>query len=98
MYILNVYQYLKPGTTEQFLEEVRKNEVCELAEKEPGCIKYEFYAPSWTADEEHVILVEKWENQAAQQEHLKLEALRRLQSFSDKYVVSGKLEAYTVED
>lgn len=98
MYILNVYQYLKPGTTEQFLEEVRKNEVCELAAKEPGCIKYEYYVPAATADEEHVLLVEKWESRDAQQGHLKLEAFRRLQSFSGNYVIRGKLEAHTTED
>ena len=98
MYILNVYQYLKPGTTKAFLEEVKKNEVCELAEKEPGCHKYAYYVPSCEGGEEHVLLVEKWENRDFQQEHLKLEAFARLKAFSGNYVLRSVLEAHNTQE
>ena len=98
MYILNVYQYLKPGTTARFLEQVEKNEICALAQKEPGCRKYEYYVPAQIGDEEHVLLVEKWDSREAQQEHLKLEAYKKLRSFSGEYVLRSELEAHTAED
>jgi len=98
MYLLNVYQYLKPGTTAEFLAKVRELEICQLAAKEPGCVKYEYYVPDCSADEEHVLLVEKWASREDQQGHLKLEAFRRLQSFSGDYVLRSALEAHTTED
>lgn len=48
--------------------------------------------------EEHVLLVEKWESRDAQQAHLKMEAFRRLQSFSGDYVLRSALEAFTTQD
>ena len=98
MYVLNVYQYLKPGTREAFLEQVREQEICLLAAAEPGCIQYAYYTPDSSDGEEHVLLMEKWESRDAQQAHLKMEAFRRLQSFSGKYVLRSALEAFTTQD
>ena len=98
MYVLNVYQYVKPGKTQEYLAKLRENEICEIAEKEPGCHMYQFYVPNDDKGEEHVLLVEKWENRDYQQAHLKLEAFRRMQTFSGDYVVRGKLEAFTTQD
>ena len=57
---------------------------------EAGCIRYEYYRSARNEDE--LLLVEKWESEGHQAEHVKQPHMAELRELKEQYVVSTHVE------
>jgi quinol monooxygenase YgiN len=60
--------------------------------KEPGNLKYEYFFPM--DDPETVLLIDRWEDQAAIDAHHKSEMMGRIAALRDKYHLRMRVERY----
>lgn len=58
--------------------------------KEKGCLKYDYYYSSLNEDE--VFLLEIWEDETAQKEHIKSANMTKLKEIKDKYIIDTLIE------
>ncbi len=88
--VLCVSYIAKPGMREAFLEKIESMGIQEKVERENGCIRYEYYRSVRNADE--LLLVEKWESEECQAEHVKQPHMAALRELKEQYVVSTSVE------
>ena len=92
---LIVTYHAKPGCREAFLREVSDAGIRASVLAEAGCLKYDYYTA--VDDPNDFILLEAWENEAAQQWHVKQPHMALLRSIKEKYVVSAELQTFSQE-
>lgn len=68
MLLINVIYTMRPGQREVFLKEVQAQGILEAIRREDGCMQYAYYLP--VEEDDTLLLVERWRDQAAQQAHL----------------------------
>ncbi len=88
--LLCVTYTIKSGMRDEFIREVLSSGVAEKIHKENGCLGYAYYRP--VLEEDSVLLVEKWDNEASQRAHLKQPHMETLKSIKERYVVDTHLE------
>ena len=94
MYHIYVTYTAKPGTREEFLEQIAALGLRQAVLAEEGCLGYDYYRA--VDDPDVLMLVELWKDRAAQQLHLTLPHMQALPPVKEQYVLETKLEAYDI--
>lgn len=84
MKVLNVYYITKEGKRDEFYDAVMKSGVPEKSRAEDGNIKYDYYFSS--DNENEVLLVEHWKDEAAFEFHTQQPHFKGLQDIKAEYV------------
>ena len=88
--LLLVTYEVKPGERENLVNAVTEAGILEKIRKEDGCIGYQYYFDS--ADANRILLVEKWESETKQQEHLKTAHMKAFKEIKEQYVLNTTVE------
>ena len=88
----NVTYNMKNKKREDFLVALEELGMADKSRLEDGCIMYEYFSSS--EDENKLMLIEKWENSAAQKAHTKTPHFAELGRIKDEYVLDTLIEKY----
>ena len=94
MIILNVYYNAKPGKRDEFYSAVKALGVPEESRAEEGNIKYDYYFSD--ADENQILLVEHWKDEAAFKFHGEQDYFRKLQEIKAEYIEEAHIDRFDV--
>lgn len=94
MLILHVTYTVKPGMAKAFLAELEQDAAPKVR-AEDGNFCYDYFYSS--ADENKILLVEKWRDEAALAAHMAIPHMKDIRAIKEKYVDDTKLEKYAVE-
>ena len=89
---INIYYTGENGNAKKFAEEMVKTGVVDRVRAEKGNKKYEYFFPM--DDPEIVLLIDRWENKEALEEHHKSPMMKEIASLRDKYHLHKKVEQY----
>ena len=89
---INIYYTGKNGSAMDFAQEMTQSGVVSAVRAEPGNLKYEYFFP--LDDPETVLLIDRWEDQAAIDAHHKSEMMGRIAALRDKYHLRMRVERY----
>jgi quinol monooxygenase YgiN len=89
---INIYYTGQNGAAMDFAQEMTESGVVADVRKEPGNLKYEYFFPM--DDPETVLLIDRWEDQAAIDAHHKSEMMGRIAALRDKYRLRMRVERY----
>ena len=89
---INIYYTGENGNAKKFAEEMVKTGVVDRVRAEKGNKKYEYFFPM--DDPEIVLLIDRWENKEALDEHHKSPMMKEIASLRDKYHLHMKVEQY----
>ena len=95
MLLINVTYTMKPGMLDTFLKKVQAQGIQAAVRREDGCLQYDYYLP--VEEDNTLLLVERWRDQAAQQVHLTtphMAALGKIKAdcVADTQLISGTAE------
>lgn len=79
----------KHGLREKFVNDVFDLRIIDKIKCEDGFISYKYFYDVEEADD--LLLVEEWESEEKQQNHLKTEHMKELKELKDKYVLDTKV-------
>ena len=96
MITLNVTYTCKPGKRNAFLEAIQKEGIDEISRAEAGNIKYDYYLS--VANNDEILLVEKWKDADAISEHGKQEHFKKLGELKADYVTDTIIERFEEQD
>ena len=82
----------KPGMRKSFIQEISDSGILEKIRKEKGCIEYSYYLS--VENENEILLLEKWDTEVHQQDHLKQPHMEILKTIKDRYVIHTRLEKF----
>ena len=94
MIVLNVYYKAKRGMREEFFEAVMTAGVPDASRAEEGNIKYDYYFSE--ADDDELLLVEHWRDEAAFELHKAQEHFKSLGPIKDEYLVDTRIDRFDV--
>ena len=94
MLFLNVTYTMKPGMREVFLKEVQG--ILDTVRREDGCLAYAYYLP--VEEDDTLLLVERWRDQAAQQVHLAAPHMAALGKLKERCVVRTQILSGTAAE
>ena len=94
MIVLNVYYKAKSGMREEFYEAVKTSGVPEASRAEEGNIKYDYYFSE--ADDDELLLVEHWKDEAAFEFHKVQEHFQALGPIKDEYLEDTRIDRFDV--
>ena len=97
MLLINVIYTMKPGQREAFLKEVQAQGILEAVRREDGCMQYTYYLPVEEEDDT-LLLVERWRDQAAQQAHLATPHMAALGKIKEQCVVRTQIISGTAAE
>ena len=92
---VNLYYTGKDGSARRFAEEMVASGVVERVRAEEGNLRYEYFFPM--EDPETVLLIDKWQDQAALDFHHKSPMMAEIAALRDKYRLRLRVERYTEE-
>jgi len=92
MILLLVKYSMKPGSTDDFLREVKAAEIPDITRDESGNIRYEFYYPAETEDT--ILLLEQWTDFSKVEEHRAMDHIKTLIELKTKYVLSTEIQRF----
>ena len=91
--MLSVHLFFTPSSSSTSTSaEMTESGVVADVRKEPGNLKYEYFFPM--DDPETVLLIDRWEDQAAIDAHHKSEMMGRIAALRDKYRLRMRVERY----
>lgn len=79
----------KHGLREKFVNDVFGLHIIDKIKCEDGFISYKYFYDAKEADD--LLLVEEWESEEKQQNHLKTEHMKELKELKDKYLLDTKV-------
>ena len=79
----------KHGLREKFVNDVFDLHIIDKIKCEDGFISYKYLKKKKEADD--LLLVEEWESEEKQQNHLKTEHMKELKKLKDKYLLDTKV-------
>ncbi len=79
----------KHGLREKFVNDVFDLHIIDKIKCEDGFISYKYFYDAKEADD--LLLVEEWEFEEKQQNHLKTEHMKELKELKDKYLLDTKV-------
>ena len=89
---INIYYTGENENAKKFAEDMVKTGVVDRVRAEKGNKKYEYFFPM--DDPETVLLIDRWENREALDEHHKSPMMKEIASLRDKYHLHMKVEQY----
>ena len=92
---VNLYYTGKDGSARRFAEEMVASGVVARVRAEEGNLRYEYFFPM--EDPETVLLIDKWQDQAALDFHHKSPMMAEIAALRDKYRLRLRVERYTEE-
>lgn len=93
---IQVRYLVKPGLRDAFAAALARIRMAELSREEPGCLGYEYLLPVDVPDQ--VVLLEHWENEAAQQEHTRSAHFAKLMAAKDEYLIGTQVRRRLVRE
>lgn len=90
---INIYYTGKNGSARKFADEMMENGIVDRVRAEKGNLKYDYFFPK--DDEETVLLIDKWVNQDALNEHHKSPMMKQIAELREKYGLKMRVEQYT---
>ncbi len=92
---VNIYYTGENGSAVEFAEEMTNSGIVREVRNEPGNLKYEYYLP--LSGGETVLLIDRWENEAALDAHHKSDVMPRIAALRKKYRLKMKVERFIDE-
>ena len=89
---INIYYTGENGNAKKFAEEMVNSGVVNRVRAEKGNKKYEYFFP--LDDPETVLLIDRWENQEALDEHHKSPVMKEIVDLREKYHLHMKVEQF----
>lgn len=93
---VNLYYKGSNGNAKKFAEEMERRGIAAAIRAEAGNIKYEYYFPM--NDEETVLLIDSWKDQAALDAHHASQMMRQLALLREQYDLHMLVEKYVSND
>lgn len=90
--IINIYYTGENGSARQFAEEMVKTGVVDRVRAEKGNQRYNYFFPM--DDPETVLLIDRWENHEALDEHHKSPKMKEIADLRDKYHLHMRVEQF----
>ena len=90
---VNIYYTGENGNARKFVKEMEESGTAAAIRAEEGNIKYEYFYPA--NDEETVLLIDKWKNQAAIDAHHATPMMGKITELRNKYDLKMQVERYT---
>ena len=90
---LIVKYFIKDGMLNEFLAVLKNNGFPEVVQSENGCIEYNYFVPSFGKSNE-VLLIEKWQSEKLQKEHLNTPHMQKMKTFKDSFVEKTTVEIF----
>lgn len=87
--VLLVKYKTKPHKREVFVDEVTASGVLEKIRKEAGFVSYDYYFDA--ADSDSLLLVEEWQSEEQQKQHLQTKHMEILKNIKEKYVLETSI-------
>ena len=89
---INLYYTGKNGAARKFAEEMTATGVVAAVRAEEGNERYEYFFPM--EDPETVLLIDRWQDQAALDLHHKSPMMKQIADLRDKYRLRLRVERY----
>ena len=89
---LHIYYTGAPGNARQFAREMTESGTVAAIRRESGNLQYAYFFPM--EDENTVLLVDAWENQAAIDRHHATPMMAKIMAFREKYDLHMKVERF----
>lgn len=96
MITVNIYYTGINGNARKFAEEMTSSGIVDAIRREAGNLRYEYFFPM--NEEETVLLIDSWENQAALDIHHHTPMMDQIIALREKYDLHMKVERYTSDD
>ena len=87
---VHIYYRGENGAAKRFAEEMTSSGTVAAIRAERGNLQYEYFYS--VEDEETVLLVDRWENQAALDAHHETQMMRRIMELREKYDLHMSVE------
>ena len=88
----NIYYKSENGNAKKFAEEMIKSGIVDEIRSKKGNLRYEYFMP--LKDDNTVLLIDSWEDQAALDEHHNSETMKKIIELRNKYDLHMKVEKY----
>lgn len=92
---VNIYYNGTNGSARKFAEEMISSGTVDAIRAESGNLRYEYFFPM--NDEETVLLIDSWEDQAAIDVHHATSMMTKIAGLREKYDLHMKVERYISE-
>lgn len=89
---LTVVYTTKPGMRQAFIDEIAASGILEKIRAEDGCLTYDYYVSE--DDIDRLMLIEKWESAAHQEEHMAQPHMQELAALKARFIDETKIERY----
>ncbi len=96
MVTINIYYMGTNGNAKKFAEEMTESGTAAEIRKAEGNLRYEYFLPM--EDNETVLLIDSWENQAAIDRHHKSPMMKKIIELREKYDLHMKVEIYVSDE
>ena len=93
---INIYYSGKNKNARKFAEEMSSSGIVDAIRAESGNLRYEYFFPM--DDEETVLLIDSWKDQAALDAHHASDMMARIAELRDKYDLHMKVERYASDE
>lgn len=93
--LIHIFYKGTNGSARKFAEEMVKSGTVDKIRAEEGNRRYEYFFPA--DDEETVLLIDEWENQAALDIHHKTDMMKEIANLREKYRLKMRVERFISE-
>ena len=90
--IVNIYYKGENGNARRFAEEMVSSGIVDRIRKEEGNLRYEYFFPM--DDSETVMLIDKWKDEKALDEHHKSPMMKEIAELREKYKLSMHVDRF----
>ena len=94
--IINIYYTGENGTAKKFAKEMVSSGIVDRVRAEKGNLRYNYFFPM--DDPETVLLIDRWENQEALDEHHKSPMMKEIAKLRDKYHLRMRVERFVEKE
>ena len=92
-FTVNIYYTGKNGSAKEFAREMTESGLVNKIRAEEGNERYEYFFP--LDDPESVLLIDRWRDQQALDDHHKSEMMEEIAALREKYALRMRVERYT---
>lgn len=92
-FTVNIYYTGKNGSAKEFAREMTESGLVNKIRAEAGNERYEYFFP--LDDPETVLLIDRWRDQQALDDHHKSEMMEEIAALREKYALRMRVERYT---
>ena len=96
MITINIYYTGQNGSARKFAAEMMASGIVDAIRREAGNLRYEYFLP--VADEETVLLIDSWADQAALDRHHHTPMMAEIMALREKYGLHMKVERYLSDE